>query len=217
MESIAVLLFAAAIAYGAAHALHLPVIPLLLLTGVGLTFTHSLDPELVQDTLVLGTTLLLFATGIELNPRRMRAQRSVAERVGLLQFLLLGVVGLGAALSLGYGMVPAMYVALALTASSTLVVVRLLQRRRQLFEPFGRLVLGVLLLQDVLVLLLVPIVTDLPGGLVPVLTGLAATVALVALAWVSAVSRRWWFRRRASWRRRARCGSRRCGSSSGRS
>ncbi|HSJ30379.1 MAG TPA: cation:proton antiporter [Longimicrobiales bacterium] len=185
MEPIALLLFAAAIAYGVAHLLHVPSIPVLLLTGVALTLTQPLPPTLVQDTLVLGTTLLLFATGIELNPRRSRAQRTAAGRVGTIQFLLLGAVGLLAAVALGYEALPAMYIALALTASSTLVVVRLLQRRRQMFEPFGRLVLGVLLLQDVLVLLLVPVVTDLPDGLLPVITGVGATLALVGLAWAT--------------------------------
>lgn len=185
MTGIAILLFAAAVAYGVAQLLHVPSIPVLLLTGVALTFTQSLEFELVQDTLVLGTTLLLFATGIELNPRRTRSQRQAAARVGALQFVLLGAAGLMAALALGYDIVPAMYVALALTASSTLVVVRLLQRRRQLFEPFGRLVLGVLLVQDVLVLLLVPVVTDLSDGLASVLVGMVATLALVALAWAA--------------------------------
>ncbi|MBR9988906.1 MAG: cation:proton antiporter [Gemmatimonadetes bacterium] len=185
MEAIAILLFAAAVAYGVAHLLRVPSIPVLLFTGVGLTLTQPLPAGLVQDTLVLGTTLLLFATGIELNPQRIRAQRVTAARVGAVQFLLLGAAGLLAALMLGYGTVPAMYMALALTASSTLVVVRLLQQRRQMFEPFGRLVLGVLLLQDLLVLLLVPVVMNLSGGLLPVLVGVGSTLALVGLAWVT--------------------------------
>ena len=185
MEAIGILLFAAAVAYGVAHALGIPSIPVLLLAGVALTFAPAVPAELVQDTLVLGTTLLLFATGVELNPRRTRSQRRSAGRVGALQFVLLGAAGLMAALALGYDLVPAMYVALALTASSTLIVVRLLQRRRQLFEPFGRLVLGVLLLQDVLVLLLVPLVTEMPNGPGSVVLGILATLALVGLAWAT--------------------------------
>ncbi|HEX6133579.1 MAG TPA: cation:proton antiporter [Longimicrobiales bacterium] len=185
MLSIAVLLVAAAAAYGVAQLLRVPTIPVLLATGVVLGLSGSLEPELVRDTLVLGTTILLFATGIELSPQRTRAQSRLAVRVGGLQFLLLGLIGLGAALALGYGPVTAAYMALALTASSTLVAVRLLQRRRQLYEPFGRLVLGVLLLQDLLVLLLIPFVTDLPYGWVPILTGTFATVALAALAYAT--------------------------------
>src|SRR5690606_27749085 len=133
--------------------------------------------------LVLGTMLLLFVSGIELNPRRTRRQRRLAIRVGALQFVLIGAAGLLVALLLGYRGMPVVYLALALAASSTLVVVRLLQRRGQLFEPFGRLVLGVLLLQDLLVLLMVPAVTDLPDGLGAVAIGITATAALAGLSY----------------------------------
>jgi Kef-type K+ transport system membrane component KefB len=182
MTAIAVLLFAAACAYGVAHALSVPTIPVLLVTGVLLAVGGVVPEAVLSDTLVLGVTILLFVNGIELSPRRTRAQRRAARSVGALQFTLLGALGLLAALLLGYDVVPAAYIALALTASSTLVVVRLLQRRRQLYEPFGRLVLGVLLLQDLLVLLLVPVVTDMNAGVLPVVRGILATIALVALA-----------------------------------
>ncbi|HEX2166658.1 MAG TPA: cation:proton antiporter, partial [Longimicrobiales bacterium] len=183
MTGIAILLFAAAAAYGIAHLLGVHSVPVLLVTGVLIAVTGLLPEELLTDTLVLGTILLLFVTGIELNPKRTRKQRLIAGQVGILQFTLLGGAGVATALLLGYAAVPAIYLALALAGSSTLVVVRLLQRRRQLFEPFGRLVLGVLLLQDLLVLLLVPVVTELDSGLVAVLTGVAATIALAALAY----------------------------------
>lgn len=183
MSGIAILLFAAAGAYGIAHALGVPAIPVLLVTGVVIALTGLLPPELLTDMLVLGTVLLLFVTGIELNPRRTRRQRRIAAGVGALQFTILGIIGLLAALLLGYAAVPATYLALALAGSSTLIVVRLLQRRRQLFEPFGRMVLGVLLLQDLLVLLLVPVVTELSAGLFSVAIGVVATLALAALAW----------------------------------
>jgi CPA2 family monovalent cation:H+ antiporter-2 len=184
MGGIALLLAAAAVAYGLAQLLRIPTIPVLLVAGVLLAVTDALPAALIEDTLVLGTTILVFAMGVELNPRRTRAQRQVAFRVGGLQFALLGAIGLGTAALLGYALIEAAYLALALTASSTLVVVRLLQQRRQLFEPFGRVVLGVLLLQDLLVLLLVPLVTELPRGLEFVAAGLAGVLALGGLAWL---------------------------------
>jgi Kef-type K+ transport system membrane component KefB len=183
MEAFAILLFAAAVAYGLAHLARVPAIPLLLVSGVALAVWHPMPAGLLEDALVLGTSLLLFVTGMELGPNRTRSQRRTAARVGVLQFFALGAVGFAASLLLGFGLIESSYLALALTASSTLVVVRLLQRRRQLFEPFGRLVLGVLLLQDMLVLLLVPIVTRLPPGPPYVLTGVAATLALGGIAW----------------------------------
>jgi Kef-type K+ transport system membrane component KefB len=62
--------------------------------------------------------------------------------------------------------------------------VRILQQRQQLFEPLGRLIIGVLLLQDLLVILLIPVLSRLPEGTERVLTGLAGTLGLLLAAGV---------------------------------
>ncbi|HUG41184.1 MAG TPA: cation:proton antiporter [Longimicrobiales bacterium] len=186
MHAIALLLLGAAVAYGLARALGVSPVPLLLVAGVLLAPTGLLAAEFLEDSLILGVSFLLFQTGIELNPTRTRGQRGVALRVGLTQFFALAALGLLAALALGFDLLSAGYLALALTASSTLVAIRLLQRRRQMFEPFGRVVVGVLLLQDLLVILLIPIMTRLPLGAAAVGQGVLAVAALGGLTWVSA-------------------------------
>ena len=188
MEAIALLLVAAAIGHALSRALHLPAIPLLLVGGLVLAWTGHVPMELLEEVLILGITFLLFITGIELSPRRTRGQRAAALRVGTIQFVVLGLAGLGAAAALGFDPMGAAYLALALTASSTLIVVRLLRRRRRMFEPFGRLVIGVLLLQDLLVILLIPLMTRLPAGGQGVVSGLASVALVLVLA---AVAWRW--------------------------
>lgn len=188
MTGIALLLAAASLAYGAARYLRLPPLPLLLVAGLALARLGRVPAEFLEEALILGVTFLLFVAGTELSPGRTRGQRSAALRVGALQFLILGVAGAAAALALGYGAVSAAYLALALTASSTLVGVRLLRQRRQTFEPLGRLVIGVLLLQDLLVILLIPVMTRTPFGAAAVLGGVASVGVLGALA---ALSWRW--------------------------
>lgn len=182
MAGIAFLLAAAAIGYAVAKALRAPPIPLLLLAGVALAQTGRVPTEFLEEALILGITFLLFVTGIELSPRRTGGQRGAAVRVGLFQFTLLGLIGYGAARFLAFDPLSAFYVALALTASSTLVVVRLLRRRGRMFEPFGRLVIGVLLLQDLIVILLIPLVTRAPDGAIAVLYGMVSVAALLLLA-----------------------------------
>ena len=184
MIGVALLLFGAAVGFGMARALALPVIPFLLLSGFLLSFAPGLETQFLQDALVLGITFLVFVAGIELNPRRVRRQTRAAIAVGVIQFVVLGALGYGSGRLLGLDVHSAIYVALALTASSTLVVVRILQQRRQLHESFGRLVIGVLLLQDLAVILMIPVVTRLPDGIVSVAQGVGATLALVALAYV---------------------------------
>jgi Kef-type K+ transport system membrane component KefB len=185
MFGLAMLLGGATVGLGIARWLRLPVIPLLLLSGLLLAVAGLLpEPALLQDALVLGLTVLVFVAGVELNPQRVGAQRRAALRVGVAQFSVLLLLGVGAALALGFAIAESLYLGLALTASSTLIVVRILQRRQQLFEPFGRLVIGVLLLQDLLVILLIPVITRAHEGAVAALQGLLAALVLVGLAWV---------------------------------
>ena len=182
MTGVTLLLLAAAVGFGLSRWLRLPAIPFLLVAGVITSALVALPEQFLEDALILGVAVMVFVAGIELNPGRFRLQRKAAVAVGVVQFLALGAVGMGLAAAMGYSLETAAYLALALSASSTLVVVRVLQVKRQLFEPFGRLVTGVLLLQDLLVILLIPVVTRLPEGAGAVGTGVAASLALMALA-----------------------------------
>lgn len=189
MSGLAILLAGAAVGLGLAKWLRLPSIPLLLVTGVALSVAGLLPAtELLSDMLLLGLTVLVFVAGVELNPRRVGRQRTAALRVAIAQFTVLAILGLTTAFALGFTLAESMYIALALSASSTLVVVRILRSRRQLFEPFGRLVIGVLLLQDLFVILLIPVVTGLPEGVMAAASGFMGALALTAL---SLMSLRW--------------------------
>lgn len=182
MIGITVLLLAAALGFGVSHRFQLPSIPLLILAGVAAGAVLPLPEADLEGALVLGVTVMVFVAGMELSPGRVRGQRTAALLVGVGQFLLLGTIGAAIGHLLGYPIETVAYLALALTASSTLVVVRLLQSKQQLFEPFGRLVTGVLLLQDLLVVLLIPVVTRLTEGAIEIAIGLLYTLVLVVLA-----------------------------------
>ncbi|MFW5946953.1 MAG: cation:proton antiporter [Gemmatimonadota bacterium] len=191
MGGIALLLAAAAVAYGLARALRASPVPLLLGAGVllaGVVPAGALPPDILESALILGVTFLLFVAGIELGTHVLRRQVRRVLLVGTVQFFVLGGLGLLAALGLGLDGTSAAFLALALTASSTLVIVRLLRRRQQLYEPFARLVLGVLLVQDVLVILLIPFVTRAALGTIPVVIALLGIAGLGALA---AATARW--------------------------
>lgn len=188
MTGVAALLAAATAAYLAARWLEAPALPFLLAAGVALSAAYPVPGGLLEDGLVLGVSVLLFVAGLELEPGRIGDRGRAAIRVGLVQALVLAGLGFAVCLTLGFTPVEAGYLALALTASSTLVGVRILKRRREMFEPYGRVVLGVLLLQDVLVLLAIPLVTRLgPAG------GAAAETlgAIALLGAACAAVRRW--------------------------
>lgn len=184
MTGILIILLAATVGMTIARWLRLPPVPLLVVGGVGLSVTGlAPDSAFLGDALMLGLAFLVFVAGTELNPARAGRQRRPAVVVGTVQFLAMAGVGAMAAVWLGLSWQASLYVGLAMTASSTLVVVTILRQRQQFFEPFGRLVLGVLLLQDLLVIIAIGGLSGLDDGVLAVLYGLGATVVLIALAW----------------------------------
>ena len=189
MTGFLVVLLAAAAALAVARATRLPSVPLLVLAGVAAHAIGVAPPgELLRDALLLGLAFLVFVAGTELNPTRAGAQKKAAVVVGLVQFFAMGALGTTAGLVLGLGLAPAIYLGIAITASSTLVVVNILRQRKQFFEPYGRLVLGVLLLQDILIIIAIGGLASVDDGAIGVARGLGATIALIALA---AVLARW--------------------------
>ncbi len=190
------ILTAAAVGLGVSLALRLPAVPLLILAGVGLRLADEVmlglgvdfgavaDADMVEEALVLGLTFLVFAAGMELNPLRVGRQRKPAAYIGLVQFTTMLLVGMAAAVAMGMTTMAALHLGLAVSASSTIVVVRILRNRRQFFEPFGRLVLGVLLLQDLLIILFIAGLSGVEDGLSGIVLSTMATLGLVLLTWV---------------------------------
>jgi Kef-type K+ transport system membrane component KefB len=182
MHGVAILIAAAALAHLVARRFGLPAIPLLLLAGVALSRVAAPPPALLEDALVVGASFLLFLAGLELDPRRMRAQTRAVLQVGSLHLLILTGAGYVASIGLGLSARSAAYVAVALAGSSTLVGITTLQSRGRMYEPLGRLVLGVLLLQDLLVLASIPLLSAVGGEWLDAARGLVAVVTLAALA-----------------------------------
>ena len=189
MTAMALLFILAAAGFGLAKWLRLPVIPVLLLIGIGLALTGLKPPEeLTRNALELGLTFLVFAAGIELNPKRFSGQLRAVLSVGIIQFTLAGLAGFMAARTLGYDKTTALYLAFALSASSTLVVVRHLRQRQRMFQPYARLVTGVLLVQDLAMILLIVVLARYPEGPAGVAVAVGGTAVLAGLA---VVCRRW--------------------------
>lgn len=187
-----IILLAASIAYGLSRAVRIPALPLLVLAGIALgiisrTTQLPFSSGEVDALLQLGLAFMVFASGMELNPARVGTQRWPALRVGLAQFAAMTSLGLLLGFGLGFRSMELLYIALAISASSTIIVVRVLQQQQQLFEPFGRLVLGVLLLQDILVILCIGVLSGLDhGGFKGLLTSIVSIGLMVGCTYLMA-------------------------------
>lgn len=101
----------------------------------------------------LGITLLLFVVGLKLDLHIIRTMGPVALATGLGQVAFTSIVGYLIALALGMPPIAALYVAVALTFSSTIIIVKLLSDKREVDTLHGRIALGFLIVQDLVVVL----------------------------------------------------------------
>jgi len=100
-----------------------------------------------------GVTLLLFAVGLKLDPRLVRHLGPVALATGLGQLGFTIVIGYAICLALGYDWVASLYIAIALTFSSTIIIVKLLSDKREIDSLHGRVAMGFLIAQDIAVVI----------------------------------------------------------------
>ncbi|HEX9811675.1 MAG TPA: cation:proton antiporter family protein [Burkholderiales bacterium] len=110
-------------------------------------------PEQVELLATLGISLLLFVVGLRLDLHLIRSLGPVALATGLGQVVFTSVVGYFIGLALGLGHIAALYVAVALTFSSTIIIVKLLSDKREIDSLHGRIAVGFLIVQDIVVVL----------------------------------------------------------------
>lgn len=98
----------------------------------------------------LGIAFLLFLTGLEINLQRLKKTGGAAAILGVLQVSIVFALGYFAAGQLGFGGKEPIYIGIALAFSSTMIAVKLLADKGELDTLHGRIILGVLMVQDVI-------------------------------------------------------------------
>jgi len=112
----------------------------------------------------LGVTLLLFLVGLELPLAELKKMGRVALATGLGQIIFTSVIGYVIIRALGFGNVPALYLAIALTFSSTIVIVKLLSEKKDLQSLYGKIAVGFLLVQDFVAIGILVVMSGLASG-----------------------------------------------------
>jgi len=118
-----------------------------------LNITH--EGELLFDAFAqFGIVLLLFVVGLTLNFRDMQRFGKVIFFGGIIQFIITAAVGFFVMQMLSFSLVTSAFVAMAITFSSTIVITKLLADKKDEETVYGRYVIGLLLIQDVIAILL---------------------------------------------------------------
>lgn len=98
----------------------------------------------------IGITILLFIIGLSLNPNVIKEVGKVSLLVGLGQVIFTAVIGFLVALFLGIEKIAALYISIALTFSSTIIILKLLSDKGDLGKLYGKIAIGFLLVQDII-------------------------------------------------------------------
>jgi Kef-type K+ transport system membrane component KefB len=101
----------------------------------------------------MGISVLLFVVGLKLDIHLIRTMGPVALATGLGQVVFTSVIGYFLSLALGFSPVTALYIAVALTFSSTIIIVKLLSDKREIDALHGKIAVGFLIVQDIVVVL----------------------------------------------------------------
>ncbi len=130
-------------------------------SGLGLIASYQ-QIELLAH---IGIALLLFIVGLKLDLHLIRTTGPVALATGLGQIVFTSAIGLVIALAMGMPLLSAAYVAVALTFSSTIIIVKLLSDKKEIDSLHGQIAVGFLIVQDIAAILALVGLTTFGAGL----------------------------------------------------
>src|SRR3989338_9045625 len=101
----------------------------------------------------VGVSLLLFMVGLNLNPQVIKELGKVSIITGIGQLLFTSIIGYFIGLALGFSTVVSLYLAIAMTNSSTIIILKLLSDKGDLDRLYARIAVGFLIVQDIIAIL----------------------------------------------------------------
>jgi Kef-type K+ transport system membrane component KefB len=127
-----------------------------------LDIVHSKDQiKLLSE---LGIAVLLFLVGIKLDVKLIKSIGGVSVLTGLGQVAFTSLLGYYIGLAIGLDNITSLYVAISLTFSSTIIIVKLLSDKREIESLHGQIALGFLIVQDLVVVVAMIILATIGIG-----------------------------------------------------
>ncbi len=120
--------------------------------------------EVISLFSTIGIAFLLFIVGMELSLHRIKEVGGKAIVIGLIQLLATGILGYFLCLLLGFTNIVSIYIGILLAFSSTVIVIKLLSEKKALSSLYGKIVIGILILQDIAALFILIVLSGMGGG-----------------------------------------------------
>lgn len=163
-QEISIILFLALIVSTIMRYLKQPMIIGYIFTGliVGPSFLNLLSStETVELFSKIGITALLFIVGLGLSPKVIKELGIVSLTTGLGQVIFTSIVGYFIGILLGFSSTESIYISVALTFSSTIIILKLLSDKGDINKLYGRIAIGFLLVQDLVATIILVIISSI--------------------------------------------------------
>ncbi len=160
----AIILFFAALLGGLGQILKQPLIVMFIALGI-IVGPAILDVVKSKDNIHLlseiGIAILLFIVGLKLDLRIIKSVGRIALLTGLGQVLFTSLIGYFIGVGLGFSNLHSFYIAVALTFSSTIIIVKLLTDKKEIDSLHGQIAIGFLIVQDIVVILVMIVLSTI--------------------------------------------------------
>lgn len=158
MELAVMLSLASVIGYVAMR-FRLPLVMAYLLAGVALSSYHVSDLAVLHTLPEIGIAFVLFLIGMELNLSEIRSLGRPIIFATFFQIVMSSVAGFFLASFFGFAGTEAMILGLSLGFASTIVIVKMLSDKRDTASLYGKLSIGILLVEDLVAIIAMVAIT----------------------------------------------------------
>lgn len=112
----------------------------------------------------LGITFLLFIAGLSLSPKSIKTAGKAAVVTAVGQMFFTSIIGFSVARLLGFSTLISIYIGVALTFSSTIIIIKLLSDKGDLDSLYGKISIGFLIVQDIVAVIALMVVSSFSTG-----------------------------------------------------
>lgn len=190
LQNMSIILITAVIVLLIFNKLKLPTMIGLFITGIVLGHAIN-DTTLISSLSELGVIFLLFIIGLEFSAEKFSAIRHYALIGGILQVVLTSVLIAVLGLAIGLKVNSAIFFGFLVAFSSTAIVMKVMQKKHITHSAQGRVTLGILIFQDIAVIIVILITPLLAGHSLEFNSLPALLIKVAGLAFLIFVGARW--------------------------
>ena len=143
------------------------------------------DVGQIETLAQIGVALLLFTLGMEFSLKTLKKTGKVAVLGGLAQILFTTGLGFAIGILLGWPLSEAVFFGFLISLSSTMIVIKMLMDRGEIGTAHGRVMVGILLVQDLAV---IPMMALVPAFGEPGLAGALGKAVLTTVVFLGAMA-----------------------------